>query len=340
MAGRRHVGKLRPSNADASSEHGLSTTNIRCVLAPSVQIPGMVHVLDTRQLGRSGIIAATALETADGIALFDTGAESTFPNVTAELEKIGAAVADVRHVFLSHIHFDHAGAAWRFAEQGATVYVHPRGAPHLIDPAKLVESATRIFGDDMQKLWGTIAPVPEARIRILQDRDVVPLGSLEVRAHATPGHASHHHVYHWEDNLFGGDIAGVRIGNGPAIPPFVPPELHVESWLDSIDKIRALAPARIYLPHFGLVTGSVAEHLDTLEQHVRRWSEWFRDRLRAGESDDQLVPAFADFEARELQAGGASDDDIDGYEAADPSFMAVTAALRYWRKFHPGDVLV
>jgi glyoxylase-like metal-dependent hydrolase (beta-lactamase superfamily II) len=213
----------------------------------------MAHVLDTRQLGRAGIIAATALETGDGIALFDTGPESTFENVAGELRKLGASAEDVRHVFVSHIHLDHAGAAWRFAELGATVYVHPRGAPHLVDPAKLVASATQIFGDDMPKLWGRVAPVAQERIRVLQDGDVVRLGTVDVRAIETPGHASHHHVYQWDDNVFGGDVAGVRIGSGPAIPPFVPPELHIESWLASIEKIRALGAAKLYLPHFGLV---------------------------------------------------------------------------------------
>ncbi len=124
----------------------------------------MIHVLDTQHLGRSGIVAATALETDDGIALFDTGPESTFDNVVAELRKAGFAAKDVRHIFLSHIHFDHAGAAWRFVSPSrtggsdATVYVHPRGAKHLIDPTKLVESARRIFGDDMERLWGKSDP--------------------------------------------------------------------------------------------------------------------------------------------------------------------------------------
>src|SRR3989442_11269551 len=212
-----------------------------------------IHILDTRQLGLAGIVAATALETNDGIALFDTGPESTFDNVIVDLGKAGFASKDVRHVFLSHIHFDHAGAAWRFAELGATVYVHPRGAEHLIDPTKLIESATRIFGDDMQRLWGRIGPVPAERVKILEDNEIVRVPPFEIRAIATPGHASHHHVYHWEDNVFGGDIAGVRIGNGPPIPPFVPPDLQVESWLESIHKIRALKPANLYLPHFGKV---------------------------------------------------------------------------------------
>jgi len=297
-----------------------------------------VHVLDTRQLGRPGIIAATALETGDGVALFDTGAESTFGNVAAELERIGARAKDVRHVFLSHIHFDHAGAAWRFGELGATVYVHPRGAPHLADPTKLIDSATRIFGDEMERLWGKIVAVPEERIRILIDNDVIQLGALEVCAIETPGHASHHHVYKWEDSLFGGDIAGVRIGNGPPIPPFVPPELHIESWLGSLEKIRALDPAKLYLPHFGLVRDSVHSHLDQLQERVQRWSIWFRDRIRSGEDQEQLVPAFAEEEARDLLAAGASESDVLDYETADPSYMAVTAALRYWRKYHPDAV--
>src|SRR5919106_910701 len=229
----------------------------------------MVHILDTLQLGRPGIIAATALETIDGVALFDTGPESTFENVAAGLRKAGISPEDVRHVFLSHIHFDHAGRAWRFAQSAsaartAMVYVHPRGAPHLIDPAKLVESATRIFGDDMQKLWGVIAPVPAEHVKVLEDNEIVRVVPFEIRAVATPGHASHHHVYQWEDNVFGGDIAGVRIGGGPPIPPFVPPELHVESWHESIEKIRRINPTNLYLPHFGKVQGSVSDHLDAL----------------------------------------------------------------------------
>jgi glyoxylase-like metal-dependent hydrolase (beta-lactamase superfamily II) len=286
-------------------------------------------------LGRPGIIAATAIETSDGIALFDTGPESTFDNVSSELRAIGLAAFDVRHVFLSHIHFDHAGAAWRFAELGATIYVHPRGAPHLLDPTRLIESATRIFGDKMEKLWGRFAPVPKERLRVLHDNDVVRIGSLEVRAIETPGHASHHHVYHWDDNLFGGDVAGVRLGKGPPIPPFVPPELHIESWLDSIQKMRALNAAKLYLPHFGLAAGSTSAHFDALEERVRRWSEWFRDRIRAGDDEEQLIPTFAEYEIADLRAGGAPEGSIDAYEAADPSFMAVSAALRYWRKHHP-----
>ena len=155
----------------------------------------MIHVLDTQHLDRPGIIAATALETDEGPVLFDTGPESTFDNIASALSKIGAAPRDVRHVFLSHIHFDHAGAAWRFAELGATIYVHPRGAPHLIHPEKLIASATRLYGDQMDRLWGKISAITPERVRVLEDGDVVRLEPFQIRAIATPGHASHHHIY-------------------------------------------------------------------------------------------------------------------------------------------------
>ena len=309
----------------------------------------MLHILDTRQLGRPGIIAATALPIDEGIALFDTGAESTFDNVIANLRKVGFAPADVRHVFLSHIHFDHAGAAWRFAELGATIYVHPRGAQHLVDPTKLINSATRIFGDQMEKLWGRIGPVPADRIRGVENNEVVRVRPFEVRALATPGHADHHHVYHWDENIFGGDIAGVRIGHGPPIPPFVPPQLHIESWHESIARIRALGAANLYLPHFGKVEGPIAEHLDALDERVQRWSEWFREKIRAGATEEQLRRDFAELEHSELIAGTSAlgtrhSSLVTDYEIADPSYMAVPAAIRYWNKYHPealaGSVII
>lgn len=295
----------------------------------------MIHVLDTKHLDRPGIIAATALETDDGIALFDTGAAATFNNISAAMRAAGFSPNDVRHVFLSHIHLDHAGAAWCFAEQGATIHVHPRGARHLVDPSKLMESATRIFGDDMGKLWGEMRPIPADKVKVTDDRTAVRVGQFEVRSLDTPGHASHHNIYHWDDNIFGGDVAGVRLDDGPPVPPFVPPELHIESWLESIERMRALQMTRLCLPHFGLVEGDLAAHCDALAERVQRWANWFRDELRKGRKESELIPDFAQYEARDIMESGAADDRVADYETADPSFMAVTASIRYWQKFHP-----
>jgi len=295
----------------------------------------VIHVLDTKHLDRPGIIAATALETDDGIALFDTGAAATFNNISAAMRAAGFSPNDVRHVFLSHIHLDHAGAAWCFAEQGATIHVHPRGARHLVDPSKLMESATRIFGNDMGKLWGEMRPIPADKVKVTDDRTAVRVGQFEVRSLDTPGHASHHNIYHWDDNIFGGDVAGVRLNDGPPVPPFVPPELHIESWLESIERMRALQMTRLCLPHFGLVEGDLAAHCDALAERVQRWANWFRDELRKGRKESELIPDFAQYEARDIMESGAADDRVADYETADPSFMAVTASIRYWQKFHP-----
>ncbi|HEY1583541.1 MAG TPA: MBL fold metallo-hydrolase [Chthoniobacterales bacterium] len=294
-----------------------------------------IQILDTQHLGRPGIIAAIALETEEGIALFDTGPASTFDKISQAMERAGFSPNDVRQVFLSHIHLDHAGAAWRFASLGATIHVHPRGAHHLVDPSRLMESATRIFGEEMERLWGEMRPIPSSQVRVTEDNGLIRAGEFEVRALATPGHASHHNAYQWNDNIFGGDAAGVRLDGGPPVPPFVPPELQIESWLESIARLRSLGATRLYLPHFGLVEGNLAAHFEALTERVRRWADWFRDELRQGRAQTELVPDFAAYEARDIIESGAAPERVSDYERADPSFMAVTASIRYWQKYHP-----
>jgi glyoxylase-like metal-dependent hydrolase (beta-lactamase superfamily II) len=190
----------------------------------------------------------------------------------------------------------------------------------------------------MERLWGKFSAIDAARVRVLEDNEVARVAPFEIRAIGTPGHASHHHVYHWNDTVFGGDVAGVRLGGGPPAPPFVPPELDIEGWRESIGKIRGLNPAKLYLPHFGFVAGKIDAHLDALEERVVRWSLWFRDRMRAAENEDTMTPAFAQYVARELRAAGVNESRLADYEHVDPSFMAVSAALRYWRKRHPEEL--
>src|SRR5205814_7115641 len=121
---------------------------------------------------------------------------------------------------------------------------------------------------------------------------IVQLGQIEVRTIETPGHASHHHVYFWDDTVFGGDVAGLRLGKGPPIPPFVPPELQIEAWLESIGKIRALNARHLYLPHFGPIADSISDHLAAVASRVQRWSGWFRDQIRSGVGGAELICQF------------------------------------------------
>jgi glyoxylase-like metal-dependent hydrolase (beta-lactamase superfamily II) len=270
--------------------------------------------------------------------LFETGPESRFSVLLDGLNTLGYAASEVKQVFVTHIHLDHAGAAWRFAELGARIYVHPRGAPHLIDPSKLWGSATRIYGDKMEELWGQMGFVPESQIEILQDGDTVALGDLSVRAIETPGHANHHHAFLLGDILFGGDVTGVKIGRGPVLPPCAPPEIHLEAWRESIAKIRALQPSSIYLTHFG-PAGEVGTHLDALEARLLEWADWIKARLKAGQTREQIIPAFEAYVAAGLRAAGLSEEEVQEYEFADPSWMSVDGLVRYWNKHHPEEVM-
>jgi glyoxylase-like metal-dependent hydrolase (beta-lactamase superfamily II) len=190
----------------------------------------------------------------------------------------------------------------------------------------------------MHRLWGEMRPIPEAKVVATEDSVAMRTGEFEVCSLATPGHASHHNIYHWNENLFGGDVAGVRLDQGPPVPPFVPPELNVEEWLDSIEKLRSIGAKRLYLPHFGMVEGKLGAHFDALAERVQRWATWFRDQLRRGRIEAEMIPDFARYEADDILGAGAPNDRLVDYEQADPSFMAVTASIRYWQKYHPEEI--
>lgn len=294
----------------------------------------MIHVLDTRWRGREGVIAVFAVPHEAGVALVESGPESAFGGVVAGLGALGYALADVTDVFLTHIHLDHAGAAWRFAEAGARVHVHPRGARHLADPTRLVESARRIYGDRMEELWGELRPVPKERLKVAEDGERVAVGGRVFTAHATPGHAVHHHVWALEDALFTGDVAGVRLSGGPVLPPCPPPDIQLEDWRASIAKLRALPAKTLYLTHFGAYRDK-ERTLDALEARLSDWGAWVRARLREGLSPEAMVPLFEAKVRAELAAAGLEGEAVARYEAANPSAYSVYGLVRYWQKHHP-----
>ena len=300
----------------------------------------MVHLIDAMHLGTPNVISIALLQAAPGeLVLVDTGPESVFDTVAAAVQKLGFELGDVRHILASHIHLDHTGGAWRWArEVGAKIYVHPNGAPHLVNPSKLLSSAARIYGDKMNYLWGATEAAPEQHVVAVTDSDF-ELGGLRVKAIASPGHANHHNVYWIESQriLFAGDVAGVRIGDGPAIPPFPPPDINLELWRESLGKIRALKPESIYITHFGQIR-EPGTSLNELETRLADWADWIKQRLNEGQLEGEIIPEFQLFFERELLAGGVPQEEVKTYEKADPASMSVTGLARYWRKHHPEEV--
>ena len=294
----------------------------------------MIHVLDTRWQGQEGVIAVFALPHEGGVALVEAGPEVAFPRVVAELRALGYALQDVTDVFLTHIHLDHAGAAWRFAEAGARIHVHPRGYRHLADPSRLVASARRIYGERMEALWGRMEAVPENRLVAVRDGERVRVGGRTLVAHETPGHAKHHHAWALEDAVFTGDVAGVRLGGGPVLPPCPPPDIELEAWQASIAKLRALPAGTLYLTHFGVYRDK-GPVLEELKARLSDWGAWVRDRLKEGLSPEAMVPLFEAKVREELAAAGLGEEAIARYEAANPSAYSVYGLLRYWLKHRP-----
>ena len=215
--------------------------------------------LDVRHLGTPKVICCHEPE--PGV-IVDPGPSSSVGGLLAALGE-----SEVRRILLTHIHLDHAGAAGVLCRQfpDAEVWVHRVGARHVVDPSRLVASATRLYGDDMDRLWGEIAPVPEERLRVLEGGERIE----GFRVEYTPGHASHHVAYLHEDTgtALCGDVAGVRIGDGPLIAPTPPPDVDIAAWHTSIDTIAGWAPERLALTHFGSFTGTAA-HLARLHEEL------------------------------------------------------------------------
>lgn len=295
---------------------------------PSSQ--GPVHLLDLRFL-TEGTVGAFLVRTAEGPVLVETGPESLFENLRSAVQAQGYALEDIRHVFVTHVHLDHSGAAWRLARHGARIHVHPKGAPHLQDPGKLLGSAQRIYGDDMDRLWGRLEPIDPDRIVALEDGQVVRIGATTIEAIHTPGHAIHHITYRLDDGLFTGDVGGIRIGDGPTIPPFPPPDIHLEDWRESIRRMRACRPVHVYPTHFGIKSDGAA-HFDSLEENIDRLAVWVRTGLEAGADEAAMVPRFQGFMHDLLAGYGLPEPAIQDYETADPAFMSVYGLARYWRK--------
>lgn len=307
------------------------------------QLADDLWLVDTQFQGERQIIASYLIVGEGELALVDVGAAAALGQLLAGVRMAGFDPADITHLLLTHVHLDHAGAAGALVRQlpRAQVYVHRIGAPHLVDSSRLMRSATRIYGDRMERLWGTMEPTPEDRLEIVDDGDEIHIGSRRLKALYTPGHAIHHIALYDEARgvAFPGDVAGVSIeGIDFVRPPTPPPDLSLEDWDESIARLDALGLQRLYLPHFGEVDAP-ARHFAILRRRLHEWGEIALAGMRAGKDDVAVAADFAraadPIIAEHARKGAAEADAVRRYELATNYLMSAQGYIRYYQKHHP-----
>jgi len=280
--------------------------------------------IDLLHLGATRNVGCYLLETDDGPALFDCGPSSCLPALKAGLAERGVELAELRHLLLSHIHFDHAGAAGALVREHPALQVHVSsvGAPHLVDPTRLEASARRLYGDTFDSLWGELVSVPAENIHIA--------GSNVVGLECFPstGHASHHiSMLHEDGTLYAGDSLGVRISPASfVLAPTPPPDVDLEAWEETIVATERWTPARLALTHFG-VFEDVSEHLARLRETLQSWGE------RVGHGMDE--PTFV--AAARADCLASDPDEVDAYDRSAPYSQCFLGLERYWHKRRDAD---
>lgn len=296
--------------------------------------PGLSFIdLDFLQVPR--VIATGVVHGVSGVALVDPGPSTTLGTLTRELGTAGMGLGDVTAILLTHIHLDHAGATGRLLRENPAirVYVHELGAPHLVDPSKLLSSATRLYGADMDRLWGDVLPVPLAALEILQGGERIAVGGRTFDVAYTPGHASHHVSYFNSDTglAFVGDTAGIRLAPREyVLPPTPPPDIDLEAWDRSLALYEAWRPETLFLTHFG-ASGPVGAHLAELRSHLALMADLVKRSLaRDGTDEDRERWAIEQIRLELTRRLGA--EEAGTYETAGRLDLSYRGLARYWRK--------
>ena len=291
--------------------------------------------LDLHFYDVNGVIASVILHGPGGVAILDPGPSSTLPALRAGLKQAGIALSDVSTILLTHIHLDHAGVTGTLVRENPAirVYVHEKGAAHMVDPSKLIASATRLWGDEMDRLWGEMRPVPAENLEILRGGERITAGGRALEVAYTPGHASHHVSYFSGDTgiAFVGDTAGVRLQAGQFIvPPTPPPDIDLEAWRDSFARINAWHPGTLFITHFGPFA-PVAAHLTEMADHLELTSGLAKASLARSGTDDEREAWFTGEIRRELRRR-MSESDAQAYEVAGRFDLNWRGLARYWRR--------
>ena len=300
----------------------------------------MVKTLDIDFMGRPGVIASGLIEGPDGLALVDPGPASSLDGLRAALGAVGHALEEVEAILVTHIHLDHSGGVGVMVRSNPRlqVYVHERGAPHIVDPSKLVSSASRLYGENMDRMWGEVVPVAAENVHPLKGGEVLRVAGTDVRVAYTPGHASHHVSYF--DTSSGtawvGDTGGIRIG-APllVVPPTPPPDIDLDAWDASLDLIRAWNPQRVFLTHFGGFEQPL-EHLADLQERLHQAASDVRSLLADQSLDNEQRQArFVDRMVRTFRERLPDEDWVQRYQLAVPLDHCWHGLARYWSKKGP-----
>ncbi len=281
------------------------------------------------------IIATAVVHGSAGVALVDPGPSSTLPTLRATLSAAGISMRDVTTILLTHIHLDHAGATGTLVREhpGLRVYVHEKGAPHMANPDKLLASATRLYGEAMDRLWGEVLPVPSGAMTILAGGERISAGGRMFDVEYTPGHASHHVSYFDRESgvALVGDTAGVKTcSDGFVMPPTPPPDVDLEAWRESLARIGRWRPDTLFLTHFG-PSSPVPRHLSALGDHLELVSRLVKTSLARAGRDEDREAWFADQMRRELSRR-MNEADARAYEVAGRFDLNWRGLARYWRK--------
>jgi len=294
-----------------------------------------IRFVDLNFQGIARVIATAVIDGPDGVTLVDPGPTSCLATLQHRLGELGVSIDDVTSLLLTHIHLDHAGVSGSLVRMNprVRVYVHERGAPHMVDPSRLLESASRLYGDQMDRLWGTFEAVPAGSVHVLSGGETLAVAGRVLDVAYTPGHASHHVSYFDARSriAFVGDTAGVRIGSAPFIqPPTPPPDIDLDAWSISAERILAWQPETLFLTHFG-PSQSPANHLQELLERLRTNARIAKAALDLGGTDEDQARHYQQ-EARLELRRHMTEAEVTSYELAVPLDHCYLGLARYWRK--------
>jgi glyoxylase-like metal-dependent hydrolase (beta-lactamase superfamily II) len=291
-------------------------------------------IIDLHFLAQRRVIGVAVLEGPSGLALIDPGPTSCLPALERGLAARGHRLEDVRTLLLTHIHLDHAGATGALLARLplAEAYVHERGAPHMVDPAKLLASATRLYGADMDRLWGPFQSVPADRLHVLKGGEEVDVAGRTLRVAYTPGHASHHvSFFDLTDGVaYVGDVGGIRVTDGCVIAPTPPPDIDLEAWEQSIQTIERWRPSALVLTHFGQVD-RVDDHWRQLRIVLERAATRVKGTLAMEGTDADRMRRFVEDMRADVRRALGEEDAV-STETAAPFEQLWQGLARYWRK--------